>query len=256
MPVRKRLVAAIIVDQGLVVNRYQFGNSRPVGRPEYTLEALERWQIDELCVLDISGASLSARRPNATEALVTSFSSQTPLTVGGGISSASDAKSVVRAGAERVILGGAAFAEPGLVREVSEEVGEQAVVVSVPFFSTGADLFWSMPRREARRPLEDLLSCIGDSFRGEILLQSMVRDGMNQFTDLSPFLDALNLVGSLRCVIMGGLTTSHQVEAALTLDQVSAVCVGNRMHAEELLGPRLKSSIDAPVRPYRRSDNL
>ena len=256
MSVHKRLIAAVIVDGGMIVNRYQFRKSLPVGLPRYTMEALERWQLDEVCVLDISGHSLSARGIRETERLVCSFSGRTPLAIGGGISSAADAKLVIRTGAERVVLGGAAFARPALVRDVSEEVGEQAVVLSVPFFLEGTELFWSMPRGESRRPLADLLRLVGESFRGELLLQSMAQDGKTSGTSVSHFHSALHQVEPLRCMIMGGLATPRLVESALSLPQVSGVCIGNRMHAEELLSPRLKRTIDFPMRPYQASDAL
>jgi cyclase len=256
MSILKRLIATVIVKDGKIVNRYQFRRSLPVGAPRYTMEALERWELDEICVLDISGPSLRSRSARQTQVLVESFSGWTPLAVGGGIASAHDAKLVIQAGAERVVLGGAAFVRPSLVAEVSEEVGEQAVVVSVPFVYEDHQLFWSMPRWGRRRPLGDVLSCIGHSFRGEILLQSMVHDGIPTGSDLPRFVAALQQMGSLKCLVMGGLTTATLLKGALDLEQVSGVCVGNRMHAEELLSPRLKLQIDLPVRAYRGSDHV
>lgn len=254
MTTRKRLLAAVVVDCGIVVNRYQFRRSLPVGAPRFTMEALERWELDEVCILDISGPSLSPRSAPQTQALIESFSGWTPLAVGGGISSARDAKFAIQAGAERVVLGGAVFDRPELVVEVSEEIGEQAIIVSAPFFSEHGQLFWSMPRGGRRRPLGDLPLSVGQSFRGEILLQSMNQDGMTTGSDLSSFAAALEEVSSLKCLLMGGLTTSALLDAAFDLPQVTGVCIGNRMHSQELLSPRLKSQIDYPLRPYANGE--
>jgi len=251
---RKRLVATLIVSDGWIVNAYEFDRFLPVGRPRFIVEELERWEVDEFCVLDVSGGSLAKRSQSQTAAIVQDFTAQTPLSFGGGIDSVDDARAVIAAGAERVVLGGAAFRDPELIWRVADELGEQAVVVSTPFRIVNGCAFWCMPRGKEHRVLSALRETIGDDFRGEVLLQSMATDGRDVSREPQLFSDALKVLAPVPCMVMGGIGSVDSVTRLLAQNGVSAVCVGNQMHAKELLSPRWKAKLTSRLRPYGGGD--
>lgn len=255
MTIRKRLVATLLVADGWIVNAYGFERLLPVGRPKFVMEELERWEVDEICILNVSRGHSSEPRRNQTMDILQQLPVQTPVSFGGGINSVDEARAVVAAGAERVVLGGAAFREPELVGRVARELGEQAVIVSAPFRSLGDSTYWYTPQGGERRSLADLRESLGEGFRGEVLLQSMATDGRYASYDPGTFSQALEALAPINCMVMGGISSVDTASNLFSCEGVSAVCVGNQMHAKELLSPRWKAKIDSGLRPYGgRSD--
>jgi len=252
MTMRKRLVATVLVADGWIVNAYGFGRFLPVGRPRFIVEELERWEVDEICVLDVSEASTSETHAAHWTDTLKEFAGQTPVSFGGGIHSTYEARAVVAGGAERVVLGGAAFQDPDLAGRVADDLGEQAVVVSAPFRIESGNAYWYMPRGGKRRDLRYLRDSLGEHFRGEVLLQSMATDGHDASVQPTLFSDALEVLAPLRCMVMGGIKSVDTAAHLLAHEGVTAVCVGNLMHARELLSPRWKATLGSSLRPYGR----
>ena len=187
----KRVVPCLDVDAGRVVKGVRFIDLRDAGDPVELAARYDSEGADELVFLDIT-ASHEERGlifDVATRCAETVF---IPLTIGGGVRSASDVRRLLAAGADKVAINTAAIDDPRLIREASDRFGAQAIVVAIDArrreVSCG-DSSWEVFARGGRVPtgLDAVrwarMAC--EMGAGELLVTSMDRDGTSDGYDLS-----------------------------------------------------------------------
>jgi len=131
MSLARRIIPCLDVDGDRVVKGVNFVGLRDAGDPAGLAARYNTEGADEVVVLDI--AASRDRRPTFLETIRrVAAELAIPLTAGGGIRSADDARAVLRAGADKITLNTAAVARPELISETSREFGAQAVVRSMP----------------------------------------------------------------------------------------------------------------------------
>ncbi len=126
----KRLIPCLDCQDGRVVKGVRFQSLRDAGDPAELAEAYNREGADELVLLDIS-ASQQGRATLMDTVSRVARRLFIPLTVGGGVRSANDARRLLAAGADKVAVNTAAVESPPLVRELAERFGSQAIVVAI-----------------------------------------------------------------------------------------------------------------------------
>ncbi len=136
----KRLLGVITVKDGRLVKSYGYRFWRPAGGLGTALKNLDRWQVDEILVLDISGRE--APEPSLVREIKNSRIS-TPLTYGGGIHRPEHVDALLAAGCERFVLEAMAFTYPERVAKLADRVGAQALIVSMPCVQAKDDS-WSV----------------------------------------------------------------------------------------------------------------
>ena len=176
--VKVRIIPCLDVKDGRVVKGINFIDLVDAGDPVEQAKHYSENGADEICFLDIS-ASLENRETmvNVVEKLQMKFSFH--LTVGGGISSVSNIKELLKAGADKVSINSAAIKKPKLIKESSEYFGNQCIVVAVDakkikndwyVFSHGGTKNTGLYALEWIEKVQILGA-------GEILLTSMDKDG-------------------------------------------------------------------------------
>ena len=130
MTVAVRVIPCLDVDGGRVVKGVNFQSLRDAGDPVELAAFYDAEGADELTFLDIT-ASSGGRETMYDVVRRTADQVFIPLTVGGGVRSAADVDSLLRAGADKVSLNTAAVARPALLGEAAERFGSQCVVLSV-----------------------------------------------------------------------------------------------------------------------------
>jgi imidazoleglycerol phosphate synthase, cyclase subunit len=130
MTVRIRVIPCLDVADGRVVKGVNFVDLKDAGDPVEQARAYDAAGADELCFLDIS-ASHEGRGTLLDMVRRTAEVCFMPLTVGGGVRSAEDARALLLAGADKVAVNSAAVARPELVGEIAAKFGSQCVVASV-----------------------------------------------------------------------------------------------------------------------------
>src|SRR5262249_59293947 len=126
----KRVVPCLDVKDGRVVKGVQFVNLRDAGDPVEAALAYDAQGADELVFLDIT-ASHEGRATMLDVVRRTAEGIYMPLTVGGGIRTIEDVRTLLRAGADKVSLNTAALERPDVVREASRAFGSQCIVVAI-----------------------------------------------------------------------------------------------------------------------------
>ena len=128
--VAKRVIPCLDVADGRVVKGVRFEALRDVGDPVELALRYSELGADELVFLDIA-ATIEGRRPMLDLVERAAEELTIPFTVGGGIAELEDARSLLRAGADKVAVNRAALDEPELLTALADEFGSQAVVCAV-----------------------------------------------------------------------------------------------------------------------------
>src|SRR4029079_12486284 len=128
--VKKRVIPCLDVAGGRVVKGVRFEGLREVGDPVELATRYSALGADELVFLDVT-ASIEGRRPMRALVERAAAELEIPFTVGGGIASLEDARSLLRAGADQVSLTRAAGGRRQLLTALADEFGSQAVVCAI-----------------------------------------------------------------------------------------------------------------------------
>src|SRR5690348_2723780 len=125
-----RVIPCLDVKDGRVVKGVRFVDLKDAGDPVEIAKAYDAAGADELCFLDITashedrGILLDVVRRTADQCFM-------PLTVGGGIRSLDDIRTLLSAGADKVSINSAAVRDPELVRRAARRFGSQCIVVNI-----------------------------------------------------------------------------------------------------------------------------
>ena len=230
MTVRIRVIPCLDVSYGRVVKGVNFVDLRDAGDPVEQAQAYDAAGADELCFLDI-GASHEGRGTIIDVVRRTAEVCYMPLTVGGGVRSAEDARALLLAGADKVAVNSAAVARPEVVADIAERFGSQCVVASVDARRTGDH--WEIFTHGGRNPtgidaLEHAVK-LADLGAGELLVTSMDRDGTRDGYDLAltrAIADAVNVP----VVASGGVGNLQHLVDGVREGHASAVLAASIFH--------------------------
>jgi cyclase len=130
MGLAKRIIPCLDVDCGRVVKGVQFIDIRDAGDPVEVAKRYNEQGADEITFLDIT-ATHEGRE--TTVHIVEAIASEVfiPLTVGGGIRTLDDIRTMLNAGADKVGINSAAVFNPEFVKEASARFGAQCIVVAI-----------------------------------------------------------------------------------------------------------------------------
>jgi imidazole glycerol-phosphate synthase subunit HisF len=229
----KRIVPCLDVHGGRVVKGVRFLDLRDAGDPVEAALAYDAQGADELVFLDIS-ASHEERAIMLDVVRRTAEGIYMPLTVGGGIRSSDDIRTLLRAGADKVSLNTAALARPELIREAAQRFGSQCIVVAIDAKREPAEpLRWGVYTHGGRRPAgRDALRWVReveDLGAGEILLTSMDRDGTGDGYDLE-LTRAVSEAVSVPVIASGGVGTLDHLRAGVVEGKADAVLAASMFH--------------------------
>ena len=184
-----RIIPCLDVKDGRVVKGVNFVNLRDAGDPVEAAIAYDAAGADELCFLDITathenrGIMLDVVRRTAEACFM-------PLTVGGGVRSIDDIRTLLRFGADKVSINSAAVSRREFVKEAAEKFGEQCIVVAIDAkrVSRGGSDRWEIFTHGGRNSTGidaiEYAQEVVSLGAGEILLTSMDRDGTRQGFDI------------------------------------------------------------------------
>ena len=126
----KRIIPCLDVHGGRVVKGVNFLNLQDAGDPVAVAQRYEAEGADELVFLDIT-ASHEEREIILDVVRRTSEVIFMPLTVGGGIRTLEDIRTLLKAGCDKVSINSAAVNNPEFVREAALRFGSQCIVVNI-----------------------------------------------------------------------------------------------------------------------------
>jgi imidazole glycerol-phosphate synthase subunit HisF len=252
---KKRLIAALPILDGIVVQSIKFEKYLPVGKPEIAVEFLSAWDVDEIILLDISASKngsifdLSAIKTISDQCFI-------PLTVGGGIQSIDQIRDVLTSGADKISINSAAIDRPDFVTEGANIFGGQCIVVSMDvkkMDDSHYEVFRLGFQPTGFDPI-DWAQMIEARGAGELLVNSIDRDGTKVGYDIS-LIRRISEAVKIPVIALGGVgSPSHFVEGIIS-GEVDAVAAGNIFHWNEHSAVKIKSYMHRDGIPVRLKKN-
>ena len=183
--VKVRIIPCLDVKDGRVVKGINFIDLIDAGDPVEQAKHYSENGADEICFLDIS-ASLENRDTMINVVEKTANEVFIPLTVGGGISSIDNIKSLLKAGADKISVNSAAILNPEIIRSSSEYFGNQCIVVAIDAKKINNDwyVFSHGGTKNTGIFALDWIERSQTLGAGEILLTSMDKDGTKSGFDI------------------------------------------------------------------------
>jgi imidazole glycerol-phosphate synthase subunit HisF len=230
MSLARRIIPCLDVDGDRVVKGVNFVGLRDAGDPAELGARYNAEGADELVVLDI--AASRDRRPTFLETIRrVAAELAIPLTAGGGIQSAEDARAVLRAGADKITLNTAAVGRPELISETSVEFGAQAVVLAIDAKRDGDQ--WVVMVRGGRDSANlDAIAWAKQGVAlgaGEILVTSMDRDGTKSGFDTA-LTAAISSKVSVPVIASGGAKLPDHFAEIFTTGHADAALAASIFH--------------------------
>jgi imidazole glycerol-phosphate synthase subunit HisF len=186
--ITKRIIPCLDVKDGRVVKGVQFVQLRDAGDPVELAKFYDEQGADELVFLDIS-ASHEGRKTMVEVVEKVAAQLAIPFTVGGGINSLEDMKTILRAGADKVSLNTAAVRNPNLITEGADFFGSQCIVVAIDAKYDETIGSWRVYTHGGRNATDlEVVEWAKEAVRrgaGEILLTSMDCDGEKNGFDIA-----------------------------------------------------------------------
>lgn len=225
---RPRLIPILLVDGWSAYKTIQFKRRISIGDPINAVSIFNSFQVDEIVVLDISATN--AGRTIDTN-LVTDIASEAgmPFSVGGGIRTLEQISTMLSLGAEKVVLSTAIFESPRFISDAVRTFGSSSITACI---DVGVDWFGrpvvysragknklGLTPSEAARTAQDLGV-------GEIILQSIIHDGMMSGYDLNMLSEVSSLL-HIPVVALGGAGTLKHMLDAYAGSEVSALASGS-----------------------------
>jgi cyclase len=248
----KRLIPCLDVKDGRVVKGVRFVELRDAGDPVAAALAYDAQGADELVFLDIT-ASHEGRATMLDVVRRTAEGIYMPLTVGGGVRSLEDIRTLLRAGADKVSLNTAALERPAVIEEAAHAFGSQCIVVAIDAKSSG-DGTWQVYTHGGRRPTgRDAVQWAREVERlgaGEILLTSMDRDGTGTGYDLA-LTRAVSEAVSVPVIASGGVGCLEHLREGVVEGRADAVLVASLFHFGQHTIPEAKRYLHEHGVPVR-----
>ncbi len=259
MTVRIRVIPCLDVANGRVVKGVNFVDLIDAGDPVEQARAYDAAGADELCFLDIAashedrGTILDVVRRTAEVCFM-------PVTVGGGVRTADDARALLMAGADKVAVNSAAVQRPEVVADIAERFGSQCCVASIDakrrVDAKGNQTDgWEIYTHGGRKPtgidaVEHALK-LAQLGAGELLVTSMDRDGTKAGFDLSLTRTIADAV-SVPVVASGGVGTLDHLVEGVTQGHASAVLAASIFHFGTYTIAQAHDALRAAGLPARR----
>ena len=232
----KRIIPCLDVNNGRVVKGVNFVDLRDAGDPVEVAKVYDKEGADELVFLDITASS--DNRKTAVE-MVRKVAANVfiPFTVGGGIRTVEDFRTILRAGADKISINSSALNTPDLISDAAYKFGSQCVVVAIDAKKRADGSGWNVYKNGGRIDTgRDAVEWAMEAERrgaGEILLTSMDGDGTKAGYDLNVTRQIADAV-SIPVIASGGAGELSHFYDAFSEGHADAALAASLFHYKEL----------------------
>lgn len=241
MGLAKRIIPCLDVDKGRVVKGVNFVDIRDAGDPVEIAKRYNDQGADEITFLDITASN---EERDTTVHTVEKIAEEVfiPLTVGGGIRTVKDIRTMLNAGADKVSINTAAIHNPDFVKEAAERFGSQCIVVAIDTKQV-AENRWEIFTHGGRRAtginaVEWAIKMVANG-AGELLLTSMDRDGTKAGFDLA-VTRAISDAVPVPVIASGGVGNLEHLVDGVKLGGADAVLAASIFHFGQFSVPEAK----------------
>jgi cyclase len=224
---RQRVIPVLLLNGRSLVKTQKFRQPKYIGDPVNAIRIFNDKEVDEIIFLDIS-ASKTGAAPNFDLIKIIASECFMPLTYGGGIAKVEHASRLFEIGAEKVCIQTAALSSPSLVTQIAMRYGSQSVVVSIDIkhdWFGKPRLYKSAVGGLRKDHWIEMIKVLVEAGAGEVVLNSVDRDGTLKGPDLSLIRTAANAI-QVPLIALGGVASLADIRAAVDAG-ASAVAAGS-----------------------------
>jgi cyclase len=238
---KNRLIPLLLLKNGWLVQSKGFCKYQNLGNPVQSVKRLSEWASDELIYLDISDTDqYDMRRDdqgynnrNSFLDIIEDVSKVTfmPITVGGKIRTLKDIEMRLAVGADKVCLNTMAIKDPKFIEKAAKQFGAQCIVISMDakIVDGTHKIFGNGGKEETEFTPKELAKIVEDNGAGEILINSIDRDGMGKGYDI-PLLNQVSENVKIPVIASGGVSDWEHFAEAFEETKVDAVSAANIFH--------------------------
>jgi cyclase len=225
---RPRIIPCLLVKDKGLVKTVQFKDPKYVGDPINAVRIFNEKEVDELMILDID-ATADGREPDYKMIEHWASECRMPLCYGGGIKTVDQARRIFSLGVEKVALSSAALLNPSLVKEISESVGSQSVVVVIDVKKKlfgGYEMAIMNGKKSVNKNLFSFISEMESQGVGEIIINNIDLDGTMKGYDLN-LAEKVRECTSLPLTVLGGAGTLEDIGALIQKFKIIGAAAGS-----------------------------
>ena len=252
----KRLIPCLDVKEGRVVKGVKFENLRDAGDPVEIAKQYDAEQADELVFLDIT-ASHEKRKILLDVVTRTAEAVFMPLTVGGGVRTTDDIRTLLKSGADKVSLNTRAVENPQVLKDGAEKFGAQCIVLAIDAKrrdpadpAKGWEVYTHGGRTATGKDAVQWARQGVDLGAGEILLTSMDKDGTKDGYDLE-LTRAISEAVSVPVIASGGVGNLDHLAQGILQGKADAVLAASIFHYREYSVKQAKDYLKQKGIPIR-----
>ncbi len=237
----KRIIACLDVKNSRTVKGVNFESLKDMGDPVEQALFYSQAKADELVFLDISATN---ERRKTLSTLVNSIAKaiNIPFTVGGGISSVDDVRTLLESGADKISVNTAAVNNPKLISELAKEFGSQCIVVAIDAKRDEGEWFVYLNGGQipTKLKVKDWLKQAEKLGAGEILLTSIDTDGTRNGFAIELTHMASTLL-NIPVIASGGAGTFDHFKDVFKSGKADAALAAGIFHERTVDIPQLKN---------------
>ena len=225
---RPRIIPVLLLNKNHLVKSVKFKDLTYIGDPINAVKIFNDMEADELVFLDIT-ASKEKRLISLDFVREVGEEANMPFAVGGGIRSLEDIQKVTATGAEKVIIGTAAVRQPEFIKEAAANFGSSTIAVCIDVKKTfwGKEKVFTLNGSQASDyAVEDFARLMEDKGAGEIVIQSVEKDGMMQGYDLD-LIKRISSAVQIPVIALGGAGNLHHLKEAYQKGFANGLAAGS-----------------------------
>jgi cyclase len=251
---KKRLIGVVTVRNGWAVQSFGYRRYLPLGKPECLVDNLDRWGADEILVQVVDASGLNRGPDFDLLERLGRLGLETPLIYAGGIRSLADGVKLVQLGADRLVVDALLHDSPSMVRDLSEQLGAQAIIASMPLTLQQGGVAWFDYRKKISKPIDSgTAELLRTGVCSEVIVTDWQNEGVTNGFD-QKLIDEFTFK-NMPMIAFGGISESQQMRSMLGRQEVVAVAVGNFLNYREHSIQNFKASLTGVAlrAPYYQS---
>lgn len=227
-----RLIGNVLVKENIAVQSINFKKYLPIGSPKILIEYLNKWGIDEIIILNIKGSIIKDNYLKKNLKIITQ-NCNTPVSAGGGIKSLKDVESLIRGGADKVVINSYGILNKELIKKSALEFGNQAIIASIDIkrVNNKFEAYIKSGTEKSKYSILDTIKFYEDNQAGELFINSIDNDGKKNGFDVELF-GQIQSLSSLPTIICGGAGNFNQFINIIKLNP-SGISSGNFLNFTE-----------------------
>jgi cyclase len=228
---RSRIIPCLLVHNKGLVKTTQFKDPKYVGDPINAVKIFNEKEVDELIVLDID-ATADGRGPDFDLIRNLAVECRMPFCYGGGITTVEQAKKIISLGAEKVAISTAAIKNRSLLKEIGKAVGIQSVVVVIDVKKKGIlsgggyDVYINNAKEKVSIKIKDLINELNEIGVGEIVINSIDKDGTMQGYDIG-LVEFVRNITEVPITVLGGASSYEDIKNLISKFKIIGAAAGS-----------------------------